>query len=167
MKSPNKPKTSVQRIGGYLHKVIPIVDSTGKIISHAVSPLKVELRKRDIMQVLVAASILSVPVAFTEETWILGQEMALANVILLGAISIVFIALHVYFNFYRRYLKGNVSEYVKRVIAIYVLSFLVVGGLLSIIGKAPWQTNTLLAIKRTVIVTFPASMSATVSDGID
>jgi uncharacterized membrane protein len=167
MKSPDKPKTSVQRIGGYLHKVIPIVDSTGKIISHAVSPLKVELRRRDIMQILVGASILSVPVAFTEETWVLGQEMALANVILLGAISIVFIALHVYFNFYRRYLKGHVSEYIKRVIAIYVLSFLVVGGLLSIIGKALWQTDTLLAIKRTIIVTFPASMSATVSDGID
>jgi hypothetical protein len=39
--------------------------------------------------------------------------------------------------------------------------------LLSIIGKAPWQTDTLLAVKRTIIVTFPASMSATVSDGID
>jgi hypothetical protein len=93
--------------------------------------------------------------------------MAFENVILLGAISIVFIALHVYFNFYRRYLKENLSEYVKRVIAIYVLSFLVVGALLSIIGKAPWQTDTLLAVKRTIIVTFPASMSATVSDGID
>jgi uncharacterized membrane protein len=95
MTSSDKPKTSVQRIGGYLHKVIPIVDSTGKIISHAVSPLKVELRRRDIMQILVGASILSVPVAFTEETWVLGREMAFGNVILLGAISIVFIALHV------------------------------------------------------------------------
>jgi uncharacterized membrane protein len=167
MESHEKSKTTVQRIGGYLHKVIPVIDKTGKVISHAVSPLKVELRRRDIMQILVGASILSVPVAFTQETWDLGRDLPLENVLILAGISILFIALHVYFNFYRRYFKDHVSEYVKRVVAIYSLSFIVVGILLTLIEKAPWQQDFILAFKRTVIVAFPASMSAAVSDGID
>ena len=167
MEQNEKQKVSVQRIGGILHKVIPIIDSTGKVISHAVAPLKVELRRQDIMQILVGASILSVPVAFTQETWDLGRDLPLENVVALAAISVIFLALHVYFNFYRRFLKGHVLEYVKRVLAIYFLSFIVVGILLTIIQKAPWQMDMLLAIKRTIIVTFPASMSAAVADGID
>jgi uncharacterized membrane protein len=167
MESRNKSKTTVQRIGGYLHKVVPIFDNTGKVISHAVSPLKVELRRRDIMQIIVGASILSVPVAFTQETWDLGRDLPLRNVFILAGISILFIALHVYFNFYRRYLKDHVYEYIKRVLAIYLLSFIIVGVLLTLIEKAPWQQDFLLALKRTIIVTFPASMSAAVSDGID
>lgn len=167
MESRDKSKTTVQRIGGYLHKVVPIIDNTGKVISHAVSPLKVELRRRDVMQIIVGASILSVPVAFTQETWDLGRDLPLGNVFTLAGISILFIALHVYFNFYRRYLKDHVYEYIKRVGAIYLLSFIIVGVLLTLIEKAPWQQDFLLALKRTIIVTFPASMSAAVSDGID
>ena len=167
MSEPNKKDYSVQRISGYLHKVIPIVDSTGKIISHAIKPLKVELRRRDLMQIIVGASILSVPVAFTQETWDLGRDLPLLNVMILGALSIIFLGLHVYFAFYRYEFSDHVGEYLKRVAAIYMLSFMVVGILLSVIDKAPWQSDLLLAIKRTIIVTFPASMSAAVSDSID
>ena len=35
--TPNKPV--IKRIGGYLHKLIPIVDSTGKIINHPKMPM--------------------------------------------------------------------------------------------------------------------------------
>ena len=167
MEEQDKQKISVQRIGGILHKVIPIIDNTGKVISHAVAPLKVELRRQDIMQILVGASILSVPVAFTQETWDLGRDLPLVNVLLLALISVAFLALHVYFNFYRKFFRKHVLEYIKRVFAIYLLSFIVVGILLTIIDKAPWATDSLLAIKRTIIVTFPASMSAAVADGID
>ena len=40
----------IARIGraGYLHSVIPIVDSSGEIIQRIVKPLKVELNFRDI-----------------------------------------------------------------------------------------------------------------------
>ena len=167
MEEQDKQKISVQRIGGILHKVIPIIDNTGKVISHAVAPLKVELRRQDIMQILVGASILSVPVAFTQETWDLGRDLPLVNVLLLALISVAFLALHVYFNFYRKFFRKHIVEYIKRVFAIYLLSFIVVGILLTIIDKAPWATDSLLAIKRTIIVTFPASMSAAVADGID
>jgi len=54
----------IKRIGGYLHKVIPIADSTGKILSYALKPLMVELKLRDILQILVGATILALPLAF-------------------------------------------------------------------------------------------------------
>jgi uncharacterized membrane protein len=154
----------VERIGGYLHKVVPVVDGAGKVLSYAVSPLMWELRPRDIMQIVVGASILAVPVAFTEETWVLGERLAAANVAALAGISVLIIALFVYYNFYRNALRGHVFEYVKRVAATYVLSLIVVTGLLMLIQKCPWGVDNALAVKRIVIVAFPASMSAAVSD---
>ena len=157
-------ETTVKRIGGYLHRVVPVVDGAGKVLNYALSPLMVEFRPRDLMQIIVGASVMAVPVAFTEETWNLGTQLPLKNVILLSAISLLFVALFVYYNFYRFNFKGHVLEYCKRVIAIYFVSLLIVGFILSVIQKCPWSTDRLLAIKRILIVAFPAAMSAAVSD---
>lgn len=154
----------IKRIGGYLHRVIPLFDNSGKVISYALKPFMVEFKLRDLMQVIVGASILAVPVAFTEETWVLGDKLPLENVLLLSSLSLLFISGFVYFNFYRYNFKGNILEYFKRVVSIYVFSLLVVGMILTIIQKCPWQTDYLLALKRVLIVAFPASMSAAVSD---
>jgi len=164
MEKQRKTKYTIKRIGGYLHKLSPVVDKTGKVINYVTTPLMVELRPRDIMQIIVGASILSIPVGFTEETWNLGERLPLNNVLALAIISMVFIALFVYFNFYRFHLKSYVFEYIKRVVAIYTLSLLVVGVLLSLIEKCPWGTDNILALKRIIIVAFPASMSAAISD---
>ena len=164
----NQKKTNytIKRIGGYLHKVITIADSTGKAVQTVVSPFMVELKPKDILQIIVGATILAIPVGLTEETWVLAQELKLKSVILLGAISLFFIALFVYFNFYRFNLKGYVTQYIKRVVATYGLSLLVVGLLLTIIEKCPWGVDNILAIKRIIITAFPASMAATLSDTI-
>ena len=156
----------VERVGGYLHRVIPILDNAGRVIDHALKPLMVEFRPRDLMQVIVGAAILAVPVAFTEETWRLGETLPFRNVLILSALSILFIALFVYFNFYRFAFRGHALEYVKRVLAIYFFSLIVVGALLTVIQKAPWSADSLLAVKRTLIVAFPASMSAAISDAL-
>ena len=158
----NEPK--IKRIGGYLHRVIPVLDNAGKIINYTLTPLMVEFRPRDLMQVIVGASILAVPVAFTEETWKLGESLPTNNVILLSSLSLLFIAGFVYFNFYRFNFKEHVLEYFKRVIAVYFFSLLVVTLILTIIQKCPWGQDNLLALKRILIVAFPASMSAAVSD---
>jgi uncharacterized membrane protein len=57
-----------------------------------------------------------------------------------------------------------VFRYCKRVLAIYLFSLFVVALLLTLIQKCPWGTDNLLALKRILIVAFPASMSAAVSD---
>ncbi len=155
---------TIKRIGGYLHRVVPIMDASGKVLSYALKPLMVEFRPRDLFQVIVGASILAIPVAFTEETWDLGEKLPLNNVLLLGILSLIFIACFVYFNFYRFNFKGNGFQYIKRVVTTYFMSLIVVGTLLTIIQKCPWGSDNILAIKRIIIVAFPASMSATISD---
>ena len=83
----------VKRIGGYLHRVVPIKDATGKVLDYALKPLMIEFKPRDVMQVVVGASLLSIPVAFTEETWVLGAELPMANVVGLSVLSLLFIGL--------------------------------------------------------------------------
>jgi uncharacterized membrane protein len=164
MKRERKSKQTIKRIGGYLHRLSPVLDSTGKVVHYVTTPLMVELKPRDIMQIVVGASILAIPVGFTEETWNLGERLPLTNILALAIISFVFIALFVYFNFYRFQLKNYVFEYIKRVIAIYVLSLIVVGILLTLIEKCPWGVDNIVALKRIIIVAFPSSMSAAISD---
>jgi uncharacterized membrane protein len=76
----DKKDIRVQRIAGRLLRIVPILDAAGKIIQYVVSPLRVELRRRDIMQILVGSSILAIPVGFTEETWDLGVTLPMNNV---------------------------------------------------------------------------------------
>ena len=142
------------------------MDTAGKVIRTVIVPFMVELKPRDILQIIVGATILAIPVGLTEETWILAEQLKMRNVLLLGFISIFFISLFVYFNFYRFHLKEHFMEYIKRVVATYGLSALVVGILLTIIEKCPWGINNILAIKRIIITTLPASMAATLSDTI-
>lgn len=163
-----KSKIEIKRLGrgGYLHSIIPILDSSGQVVKRVVKPLMVELRVRDVIQIIVGATLLAIPIAFTEETWNLGEKLPLLNVLVLSFISLFFIALFVYVNFYRFYLKGYVFEYVKRVLSIYILSLIVVGLLMTLIEQCPWGINNLLALKRIIIVAFPASMSAVATDAI-
>ena len=155
---------TVKRIGGYLNRVIPIADKSGKVINYALKPLMVEFRPRDALQIIVGASILAIPVAFTEEAWVLGEKLPFVNILSLTVLSVLFISCFVFLNFYRFKFKGHSFEFIKRVIATYGLSLIIVGLILTIIQKCPWGIDNLLAVKRIIIVTFPASMSATVSD---
>ena len=50
------------------------------------------------------------------------------------------------------------------VVGIYGIALIVVAVLLTTIDKCPWGIDNLVAMKRVIIVAFPASMSAAVSD---
>jgi len=156
----------IDRIGGHLHRIIPISDKSGKILSYVLKPHMVEFRLRDILQVMVGASLMAVPVALTEEAWTLGERLPTSNVGILAILSVLLISTFVYFNFYHNWLEGRVFNYIQRVAGTYLFSMLVVAIILTIIQKCPWGVDNLLALKRIIIVTFPASMTATVSDTI-
>lgn len=162
-KNPRKD-TQVKRIGGNLYKITEVKDEAGNVLNHLFRPLMVEFKPRDILQVIVGSSLLAIPMAFTAETWELGLELPLVNVLILSAISIFFVALFVYFNFYRYYMQRNKIQYAVRVLATYLIAFTIVALLLTILNKCPWGVDNILALKRIIIVAFPASMSATVSD---
>jgi len=80
--------------------------------------------------------------------------------------TLIAIAAFVYFNFYSNWFEGQVFNYIQRVIGTYFISFMVVALILTIIQKCPWGVDNLLAFKRIIIVSFPASMTATVSDTV-
>ena len=159
-----RTKKEVIKIAGKLNALITVTDEKGNILKRVVKPMMVKFYPRDVMQVMVGASILAVPVAFTEETWKLGESLPFANIIGLLFLSLVFISAFIYYNYYRGSMKEHRGEFAKRVTTTYMVSFLVVTLLLILIDRAPWMTDSILALSRTIIVSFPASMSAAVAD---
>jgi len=159
-------KTTIKRVGGYLHRIVPIADKSGEIISYALKPLMLEFKPRDIMQVVVGAALIAIPVSLTEEAWYLPESLPSVNILFIGIISILMISIFIYFNFYKITFKGYAAEFLKRVFGTYIIAMIVVGVTLTLIEKCPWGVDNLLAIKRIVIVTFPAAMSGTLSDTI-
>lgn len=159
-------ESTIKRVGGYLHRVVPIADKSGDIISYALKPLMLEFKPRDIMQVIVGSALLAIPVSLTEEAWDLGKTLPLTNIMGVFALSLIMISIFVYFNFYKVTLKGFVKDFIKRIIGTYFISLLVVAIILTLIQKCPWGTDNLLAFKRIVLVAFPAAMSGTLSDTI-
>ena len=75
MKNIKNIRTEFHRIGGRLYESIQILGDDGKVIRTLDIPMKVEMKIRDFLEVIVGASILAVPVAFTEEVWNLGENL--------------------------------------------------------------------------------------------
>lgn len=159
-------RTTIKRIGGYLHWIVPIADKSGKIISYALKPVMVEFKPRDVIQVVVGAALLAIPVALTEEAWNLGELLPIRNVTYIALLSLILISVFVYYNFYRYIFKGHKMEFAKRVAGTYIISLSVVALILTIIQKCPWGIDNVLALKRVIIVSFPAAMSGVLSDTI-
>jgi uncharacterized membrane protein len=126
----------------------------------------VELRPRDIWQILLGASVLALPLSLTEEVWTLGSELPMLNDLILAGLSLIVIANFIYFNFYRFYFSDHIFNYLKRVLATYLLALAAAAVFLTLFDKAPWDTALLVTVRRMIIVAFPASMSATISDVI-
>ena len=159
-------QSSVKRIGGYLHRIIPVADKSGEILNYVLKPLKVEFTLRDIFQVSVGSALLAIPVSFTEEAWDLGQTLPNTNIIGITSFSLVLTSVFIYFNFYKLNFKGHEFQFIKRVVGTYLISMIIVAIILTLIDKCPWGVDNVLALKRIVIVAFPAAMSGTLSDSI-
>ena len=164
MSNESKYEKYVHRVDGQLYESFVIKDDYGKKIQQIDIPLKVELKIQDVLEILVGASILAVPVAFTEEVWNMGNDLGWFNIILLNFVSLIFMGSFMYFKGYRNRLEMYRNEYLKRLFSTFFLSVLIVAILLTIVGKCPWITDPDLALKRILIGSFPASMSATVTD---
>jgi uncharacterized membrane protein len=161
-----KTKKEVVRVNGKLKEVVTYHDEKGNVVHRKLSSLKVEFHPRDMLQVIVGAAILAVPVGFTEETWRMGESLPWLNVFGLMFISLLFIATFVYYNYHTENIRINKKGFLMRVVFTYIFAFLVVSTLLGLIQRTPWSTDWALALKRIVIVTFPSSMSAAVADTI-
>ena len=159
-------RSDVERIEGELHSVRSVFDESGDVVYRVISPLMVEFRWRDVVQLVVGACVLAIPVAFTEEVWQLGQQLPMLNVVGVALASVTFLTLFAYFIFYQEHLRGYEVDLIKRVIAAYAVTLVVAALLLTLFDKCPWSTDTSTAIKRIVLVSFPACFSATVVDSL-
>lgn len=166
MSEKSKYEKYVHRVDGQLYETLIIKDDNGNQVQEFNVPLRVELKIQDLLEIIVGASILAVPVAFTEEVWTMGGELPWFNVILLNLVALIFLGGFMYYKSYRQHLKMYRGEYYKRLFSTFLLSALIVAILLTIVDKCPWTSDFDLALKRVLIGSFPAAMSATVTDSI-
>ena len=166
MSEKDKYEKTIHRVDGQLYETIIIKDDDGNQVQKFDLPLKVELKIKDVLEIIVGASILAVPVAFTEEVWTMGDELPWLNILLLNVVALIFMGGFMYYKGYRRRLNMYRNEYYKRLFSTFFLSVLIVAILLTIVDKCPWISDFDLAMKRVLIGSFPAAMSATVTDSI-
>lgn len=158
--------TRVERRDGRLHSVQEVRDNAGRVLSQLAKPLQVELHGDDIAQLVAGACAIAIPIAFAEEVWTLGSTLSTGRILLVALTSVMALAFFVRSLFYP---GKNLHEYrfdfVKRVIASYLTTLAVAMVLLILIDKGPLD-DLPLALRRAVLIAFPASFAATAVDYI-
>ncbi|MBW2982159.1 DUF2391 family protein [Candidatus Woesearchaeota archaeon] len=134
------------------------------LVHKIIDPFVHEIHLKDVLQIIIGSTILAVPVGFTEETWRLGERLPWTNVIGILLLSILFISIFIYYNYYRGKIKHHWDKFVERIIITYLVAFIIVSVILTLIDMAPWLTDIYLSLKRIIIVTLPSSMSAAIAD---
>ena len=152
-KTPNKPRK----------RSTPDTQAT---FTKIMEPSSAKFKIRNILQAIIGATILAIPIGFTEETWRLGETLPTYNILLILALSVFFIFLFAYRNFSKNIPNFYWYDLFKRVVILYIISFAIVTLILVIIQRAPWSSDWLLAFNRTVIVAFPSSLSATIAGNL-
>jgi uncharacterized membrane protein len=121
----------------------------------------------DIIQVIVGASALSVPVAFSEEAWDLGRTLPISNILFLIVMSLLFINLYSIHNIFQGNVRHRFIPYILRTGIDYTITVFVVCVVLLALDHLPLLTEPVIAVKRIFILSFPASMGAVVVDSFD
>ncbi|HHF3108434.1 TPA: DUF2391 family protein [Vibrio diabolicus] len=121
----------------------------------------------DASQVLVGAFALAVPISFSEEAWRLGESLPMANLLMLLSLSVIFLSFFAYQSVFQSHIKNRVSIFIFRVVIAYLIAAVVVALVLFCLDKLPLMHEPLVAIKRVIVITMPASMGAIVVDSFD
>ena len=121
----------------------------------------------DISQISIGAFALAVPISFSEEAWKLGESLPSINLFFVFTLSITFLAFYAYQGVFQGKIHNRVSVFVLRVIIAYFITGCIVALVLFSIDKFPLVSEPLIAIKRLIVISMPASMGAIVVDGLD
>ncbi|MFY2158831.1 DUF2391 family protein [Vibrio alginolyticus] len=121
----------------------------------------------DASQVLVGAFALAVPISFSEEAWRLGESLPMVNLLMLLSLSVIFLSFFAYQSVFQSHIKNRVSIFIFRVVIAYLIAAVVVALVLFCLDKLPLMNEPLVAIKRVIVITMPASMGAIVVDSFD
>lgn len=119
---------------------------------------------RDLAEIIVGGLVLAFPVAVTEEVWNLSVELSFGRAILISCGSLLIIAGFVQTSYKHSLTASSQKELATRVLTVYGVTMLIAAAVLFAVDRLPLFTETMVAIKRTIIVAFPASFAATVVD---
>ena len=125
-----------------------------------------ELRARDVAELLIGACVIAFPVAVTEEVWNLSAELSLFRALLIALATLLVIALMVWLLYHHGELPEDRQDFTRRVATAYGLTLLISAALLLGIDRLELTTDPILALKRTILVAFPASFAATAVDSL-
>ncbi|WP_430815284.1 DUF2391 family protein [Carboxylicivirga sp. RSCT41] len=121
----------------------------------------------DLSQLIIGSSVLSVPIAFTEEAWNMSRTLPAINLVVVFTLSLSFISIYAFRGIYEGKVKNRIRTYIFRVLFDYFVTVCVVIIVLFALNKLPILSDTYIAIKRIIIISFPASMGAIVVDSFD
>ena len=123
-----------------------------------------EYQIRDIAEAVIGACIIAFPVAATEEVWNVGAELSLGRVLLFALVSNGVLAAVIYAIYQQKNVPFNGRVFARRVAGTYSISLLAAAFLLFGFDRLDLLEQPLIALKRTILVAFPASFAATTID---
>ncbi len=121
----------------------------------------------DASQVTIGAFALAVPISFSEEAWRLGETLPLTNLLMVFMLSVSFLGFYAYESVFQGNIKNRIPVFLWRIAIAYAITAIVVVLVLFSLDKFPLFTDTLVAVKRLVVITMPASMGAIIVDSFD
>jgi uncharacterized membrane protein len=121
----------------------------------------------DVSQITVGAFAFAIPISFSEEAWRLGDTLHIFNLLILFFLSVGFLSFYAYQSVFQANIKNRFLVFVFRVFVAYLIAAFVVAMILSGIDKFPIVDDTLIALKRMIVIAMPASMGAIIVDGFD
>lgn len=135
-------------------------------VPKAASTKRTRLHWQDLSEIIVGSLVLAFPISVTEEVWNLSTELSFTRTILISLSSLVFITGFVQTTYRHTLTFSSQKELAFRVLTVYGVTMLVAATVLFAIDRLNPLTETLVAVKRTIIVAFPASFAATVVDSV-
>lgn len=129
--------------------------------------MQLYLNKDDVVQIIIGAFTIAVPISFTEEVWEIAETLPLLNLSLTVALSIFFLSLYAYQNVFQGNIKSRILVFVFRILVAYFATLLVASTILFSIDKFPIFNYPVIAFKRVLVISMPASIGAIVVDGFD
>jgi len=119
-----------------------------------------------VAEIVIGACVMAFPAATTGEVWDLGEQLSILRVLLFALASVFFLGVMVFLLHHRRDVPADPRTFFLRVLSTYGLTLVIAALLLFGLDKFPLLTGPLVAVKRTILVAFPASFAATVVDSV-
>ena len=129
--------------------------------------MKLLIKSEDIIQIAIGAFALAVPISFTEEAWKMSVTLPFHNLLLVFILSMIFLGIYAYHSVFQGQVTKRYDIFILRIFIAYFISAMVVALVLLALNKLPIIDDPIIALKRLILITMPASMGAIVVDSIN